>query len=54
MDLSLFTGFESDVTTAIATVGAAVVGAFVLVQAYPFVTGWIAKIRKAGQGKAGA
>jgi hypothetical protein len=40
--------------TAVGTAGAALVAVYVLTLAWPFITGWMAKFRRAGNGRAGS
>jgi hypothetical protein len=54
MDLTALTDFQGDLTTAIGAAGAGVVAVFGLTLVWPFITGWMAKFRRAGNGRAGS
>jgi hypothetical protein len=48
MDLDVFTDFITDITAAVGTVGAAVVGVLAAAITFGFVMAWIKKARRAG------
>lgn len=52
IDLTAFTSSATDIGTAVGTVGAALVTAYVATKSFGFITAWVGKLFSAGKGRA--